>query len=551
MKRWFKWSLAGLLLNALVFCSNLWATQPDLVLMITVDQLRGDFARRIEDRLSPAGFRYLLDNGTVYLNAHYSHLLTSTAAGHATLMTGADTPQHGMAGNEWFDMATRRELYNTEDRDYPVLDKPAEPAEGRSPRNLLSPTIADQLVAASEGKSRVFSASLKDRGAIIPAGQSGKAFWYSKTTGKFVTSSYYYPEYPDWVIRWNDAGHADRYRNQRWELLLDRDQYVFRDRDERWFEKPEGLLDTTFPHPLGNPDSKAFYSSLRSTPMADQLLLSFVKTWVEAENIGGNGQTDLLAVSFSATDYIGHDFGPNSLEAEDNLLHLDRTLQELFRFLDQRVGLDRTLVVLASDHGVAPAPERMARLGAPAQRHHPIEFMRQANALLRDRFNIDSDLAIAFFKPGVYLDTREIEALGLDLAEVERALAAEFMQMPGFSAAYSRSDLLAGTMPDTIHANMAARSVHPARSGHIIVVQDPFWFLASEPEDNAATHGSPYAYDTHIPIMLAGPGIRQQRMVVPVEARDLAPTVCKFLDIAPPPDATGQLLPGLESPGPD
>lgn len=551
MKRCFKLSLVGLLLNVFMFCSNLWAIHPDLVLMITVDQLRGDFARRIEGRLSPAGFRYLLDNGTVYLNARYSHLLTSTAAGHATLMTGANTPQHGMAGNEWFDLATRREMYNSQDSNHPILDEPAEPGEGRSPRNLLSPTIADQLTAASNGGSRIFSASLKDRGAIIPAGQSGKAFWYSKTTGKFVTSSYYYPEYPGWVVRWNDAGHADQYRNQSWDLLLDRGRYVFRDRDERWFEKPEGLLGTTFPHPLGNPDSEVFYSSLRSTPMADQLLLSFVKAWIEAENIGGTGQTDLLAVSFSATDYVGHDFGPDSLEAEDNLLRLDRTLQELFRFLDQRVGLDRTLVVLASDHGIAPAPERMARLGTPARRHHPIKFMQRANTFLRTRFRIDSDLAIAFFKPGVYLDVKEIEALGLDLVEVERALAAEFMQMPGFTVAYSRSDLLAGSVPDTFHAKMAAHSIHPTRSGHVIIAQDPFWYLASEPEANAATHGSPYAYDTHIPIMIAGPGIRQQRVVAPVEARDLARTVCKYLDIAPPSDATGQLLPGLDSPEPD
>lgn len=546
MKRCFKLSLVGLLLTGMLYCGNLWATQPDLVLLITVDQLRGDFARRIEDRLAPDGFRYPLEHGTVYLNAHYTHLLTSTAAGHAALMTGANTPQHGMAGNEWFDLSTRRAMYNTEDRDHPILGETEIPGEGRSPRNLLSPTIADQLVAASDGKSRIFSASLKDRGAIIPAGQSGKAFWYSKTTGKFVTSSYYYPEYPEWVVRWNNAGHADQYRDQNWELLLDRDRYVFHDQDDRWFEKPEGLLGRTFPHPLGNPDSKAFYSSLRSTPMADQLLLSFVKEWIEAENMGSEGQTDLLAVSFSATDYVGHDFGPNSLEAEDNLLRLDRTLQELFRFLDQRVGLDRTLVVLASDHGVAPAPERMARLGSEAQRHYPAQFMLRANTSLRARFEIDSDLAIAFFKPGIYLDDIRLEALGLDLVEVERALAAEFMQMPGFSAAFSRSDLLAGILPDTDRVKMAAHSIHPNRSGHVILVQDPFWYLSSDPEGNAATHGSPYAYDTHIPVVIAGPGITRQRVITRVDPRGLAATVCKYLGIASPSDATGQILPGLE-----
>jgi len=545
MKPRFKLTLALLFLHALIHCGPLFAKQTDLVLMITIDQLRGDMPWRVEERLGPAGFRYFFDHGTVYANAYYEHLVTTTAAGHATLATGAGIPQHGIAANEWYDALSRQPVYNTEDREHPVLGVKAPVSEGRSPRNLAASTFGDELVRVSGGKSRVFSVSIKDRGAIIPGGQLGKAFWYSKTTGKFVTSTYYYPEYPLWVVRWNAADHAGHFRDKNWDLLQDRETYIFRDQDDRWFERPDGGLGRTFPHSLANPDDEVFYSALRSTPMGDQLTLSFLKALVTAEWVGSKGHTDLLAVSFSATDYIGHDFGPYSLEAEDNLLRLDQTLQELLRFIDDRVGLENTLVVLSSDHGVAPAPEYMTRMGISAERHQPQQFMSRANAALRARFNTNSDLALAFLKPGIYLDEPTIESLGLKLVEVERELAAEILKIPGFSNAFSRSDLLAGVMQDTHQARLAANSVHPVRSGNVILAQDPFWFLSSEPEGDAATHGSPYNYDTHVPIMLAGPGIGNNRSNSKVSPRDLAPTISDYFGIPAPSRATGTPLPGL------
>jgi len=548
MKPRFNLTLALLFLHAVIHCGPLLAKQPNLVLMITIDQLRGDMPWRVEERFSPGGFRYFFDQGTVYVNAHFEHLVTTTAAGHATLVTGANTPGHGIAANEWYDTLSHQPVYNTEDHEHPVIGVKAPANEGRSPRNLASSTFGDELVSASAGKSRVFSISIKDRGAIIPGGQLGKAFWYSKTTGEFVTSTYYYPQYPPWVTRWNAADHANQYRDKSWTLLQDRETYIFRDQDDRSFEKPDGSLGRTFPHALANPDDKVFFSALRSTPMGDQLTLSFLKALVTAESLGSKGHADILAVSFSATDYIGHDFGPNSLEAEDNLLQLDQTLQELLGFIDAEVGLENTLAVLSSDHGVAPAPEQMALLGLTAKRHQPQQFMAQANAALRARFNTHSDLAVAFLKPGIYLDEPEIESLGLDLAEVERALAAEILKVPGFSMAFSRSDLLAGVLPDTYRTRLAANSIHPVRSGNVILVQDPFWFLSSEPEGDAATHGSPYNYDTHVPIMLAGPGIGNNRSNRKVLIRDLAPTISAYLGIPAPSGASGTLLPGLLDP---
>jgi predicted AlkP superfamily pyrophosphatase or phosphodiesterase len=545
MKSSFKCIGLLICLCAAFYGSPLSARQPDLVLMITIDQLRGEMPRRFEQRLGPAGFRYFFDHGTVYPDAHFKHLVTSTAAGHATLFTGAHTPEHGMAGNDWYDISRRQRVYNTEDRQHPVLGVPAAPAEGRSPRQLTSSTVGDELVKASGGKSRVFAVSLKDRAAIIPGGQLGKAFWYSDETGRFVTSTYYYPVYPQWVIDWNAAGYTEQLRNQNWELLRDRGSYVFRDHDDRWFEKPAGMLGRTFPHPLANPDDLEFYSALRSTPMADQLTLSFVKALVEAENIGSAGHTDMLAVSFSATDYIGHDFGPNSLEAEDNLLRLDQTLQELLGYIDEQVGLDNTLVVLSADHGVATAPERMAAMGAPVERTSTQSAMQRGNRALRARFAIESDLVIAFVGQRIYLDESTIRDSGIDLAEAERALAEEITRVPGYYAAFGRSDLQSGALPDTELVKLAARSMHPLRSGHVIVVQDPFWYMSDEPEGNAATHGSPWAYDTHVPIMIAGPGILNQRVVTRVAPSDIAPTISAYLEIPRPSGATGNLLPKL------
>jgi len=539
------WLTALTLASLLSTTPLLAADPPQLVLFVTVDQLRGDMPTRYLDRLAPGGFRYLLDNGTVYRNAHYQHLVTTTAAGHATLSTGSNTPQHGIASNEWFDVDTMQPVYNTEDIRHPVIGVPGDLEKGRSPRNLTSSTFGDELLIANNGKSRVFTVSIKDRAAILLGGRLGKAYWYSRTTGKFVTSAYYTDHYPDWVNRWNAQGHADQYRNKSWELLLEPGSYVFRDQDDRWFEKSPRNLGRTFPHKLSDVRPEDYYSSLRYVPMGDELTLAFVQELVIREKVGQLGHTDILAVSFSVTDYIGHAYGPNSLEAEDNLLRLDRTLQKLFQFIDQQVGLDNTLVVLTSDHGVSPAPEYAAEKGFDAQRQNMPLLMQQLNTTLQQRFNTHSDLAIAFYMPGIYLDVKTIRKLGLEVSAVERELAAEILKTPGFSLALTKTDLMAGRVPDTDAARRATRAFHPRRSGNVILAQDPFWYLASSPNGDATTHGSPYNYDSHVPIMMAGPGIGKGTVDQQVAPSDVAPTISAYLGIAPPSGSTGTPLPGV------
>ena len=530
------------LLTGLALAGPVQAAKPDLVLMITVDQLRGDMPWRLRDRFGSGGFRYLMDQGSSYTNAYLSHAVTITAAGHATLATGGNTPEHGMAANKWFDSDARRPVYCTEDPNHPLIGERPGTSAGRSPANLTSSTIGDELVLASGGKSRVFSVSTKDRSAIIMGGRSGQAWWYSTSTGQYVTSTWYTDAYPDWVADWNKARPADRFKGGAWTLLHDRSSYIFAEQDNREFEKGEGVYGRTFPHTLDFGDDYTFYSVLRYSPMADELTLDFVRELVKAEKIGQRGHTDLLSISFSATDYVGHAFGPNSLEAEDNLLRLDRTLDELLRFIDRKVGLDKTLVVLSADHGVAPAPEHMAAMGFSAERHQPREFMAQANLALREHFGVEQDLAIAFWKPGIYLDRKAIDSLGLQAAEVERVLARKIMRTDGFTLALTRSDLMAGSIPGTEMARRVQASFHPARSGDVLLVHDPFWYLSEDPQGNAAMHGSPYTHDTHVPIMMAGPGIARTVVHRQVAPRDVAATLSTYLGISPPSGSVGKPL---------
>lgn len=517
--------------------------RPRLVLQITIDQLRGDMPLRFKDRFGSKGFRYLMDRGVNFSNAHYRHSTTFTAVGHATLYTGGYAAQHGFAGNDWYDQATGKRVYCVEDDRHALIGKQPKAHKGTSPRNLSSTTIGDELVISSGGTSRVFAVSIKDRGAIIPAGHLGKAFWYSKGTGTFVTSTYYYDAYPAWVKAWNAAGHADRYKDKQWTLLQDRARYVYGNADDRPFEKSYKKLGRTFPHPLGNNEKpKDFYSSLRFTPMGDALTLDFVKELVAQEKVGQGAATDVLSISFSATDYLGHAFGPNSLEAEDNLLRLDQTLADLFAFIDRTVGLDKTLIVLSSDHGIDAIPEYKKSLNFDAGRHDPKKFVEQVNTALRQRFNTDKTLVSAFWNPSLYLDLEAVKALGVDVSVVERALVDEILKVPGIALAMTRTDLLSGRIMSTPITRKVQRAFHPKRSGNVLIVQDQFWYLYPKAGAFAAMHGSPYEYDTYVPILVAGPGLAAQRVSRPVGPEDIAATIAAHLGIKAPSGSVGRPL---------
>ncbi len=519
--------------------------RPKLVLQITIDQMRGDMPMRYVERLGEGGFRYLIEKGTHYINAHFAHADTETPVGHAALFTGTIPAHNGIVAGNWLDRDVGRIVYNVEDDRYPEVGKEAKKGKGRSPKNLLSSTIGDELRINNNGRSRVFSVSIKDRGAILPGGHMGKAFWFSKSNGEFVTSTYYYEEYPDWVKQWNSRRLADRYKETSWELLHDGASYMFGEMDDRPFEQDYFGMGRTFPHPFPS-DSPYFYAALSLTPPGDELTAEFAKALITNENLGKDNYPDLLAVSFSATDYIGHIWGPSSLEAEDNVLRLDRILEDLFNFVDTQVGLDNTLIILSADHGMCEAPELMESWGFEVGRltSETIEKGRIRNAI-EDRLGIPGKVIEFYQHPYVYLDESEIAKTGYTVAQIEKVVADEILKIPGFMAAVTRTDLVNGTLAPTRLNKMIQYNFHPKRSGHIHVVAEQFWYFAYEMDDVtrlAAIHGSPWKYDTYVPLFFAGLSIPPQTIARPVTPYDIAATIAAYLRIKPPSGSIGEPL---------
>ncbi len=350
---------------------------------------------------------------------------------------------------------------------------------------------------------------------------------------------------------WNAAKPADAFKGKSWELLKDRATYVHGTMDDRHYEADLKPLGRVFPHRLGE-DSKYFYLLLTLTPIGDMLTLDFAKALVENERLGQNddGVPDYLQISFSSTDYIGHLFGPSSLETEDNILRLDRTLADLFQFIDEKVGLDQTLIVLSGDHGAPEAPEYMASLGLSTGRF-AFDWFKTEGPLteaLQKKFGRD-DLISGHSHPYLYLNLAAVAEAGLDVAEVERFVAGELIKIPGIAYALPRSDLLAGRITESPIQNQIRRSFHPTRSGNIHMIPEQYWFLHSTEEAEkmgigsiAAIHGSPWAYDTFVPIFFAGHGVPAQAIARRVAPTDIAAVITAYLGVKPPSGSVGQPL---------
>jgi len=531
------------LLGLLVFSAN--AEKPKLVVQITIDQMRGDFPMRYKDRLGEGGFRYLMEKGTHYANAHYQHADTETPIGHAALFTGTYPAYNGIVAGSWYDVARGKLIYNCEDDRFPMIGQPEKEGTGRGPGNLLSSTVGDELVLSNDGQSRVFSVSIKDRGAILPAGHTGKAFWYSKGDGRFVTSTYYYKDYPDWVKQWNDAKWADRYKDKSWTLLHDASTYVYGQKDDRPYEVDTFGLGITFPHQTKG-DSESFYASLIVMPFGDELTANFAKTLIKKEQLGQGKQTDFLAVSFSVTDYVGHFYGPSSLEAEDNILHLDRLLADFFQFIDEEIGLDKTLIIVSSDHGMCETPEYMESLGFDVGRLTAATITKGVvKKALQERLGVPDDVIRLYEHPYIYLNEEEIEKTKYSVSEIETVVAEEIVKIPGIRAAVTRTALQTGVFPANALNVKIENNFHPQRSGHVHVIADQFWYFYYEmepPSAIAATHGSPWTYDSYVPIFFVGHGVPAQRIARLVTPYDIAVTLSTWLEIKPPSASIGTPL---------
>jgi len=531
------------------------ADKPKLILQITVDQLRGDLPTRYYDRLGEGGFRYLWESGIVYRNAHHAHANTETIVGHATLATGAHPSNHGMVGNLWFDRETGFTTYNVEDPNYRLLTagasvdanteidptQRAARSDGRSPAALLVTTFSDELRSNTGGEAKVVGVSVKDRGAISMAGHSGTAYWFSKAGGEFVTSNYYLDRYPDWVSTFNSTKPAQQFAGKNWELLHRQENYLFGESDDRAWETDVGGFGRVFPHSYGDGSSPYFTTWLTLSPAGDELVLDFAKQALVEEQLGMDAVTDYLSVSFSSTDYVGHVFGPSSLEAEDNILRLDRTLADLFAFVDREVGLENTLIVLSADHGGPDAPGYLKSLGIPAGYVDPKSWEKEsAIARIKASFNIKGELIETYEHPYLYFSADVKNDKQIDQEVLEAAVVEELSRFQGVSLAVSSSALRRGNLPDNALYRSVINNFNSKRSGEVFIVFEPNWFINDfDGLTVASTHGSPWNYDTYVPVVFAGAGVNAQIVDRAVQTVDVAATLSAYMGIKPPSGSVG------------
>lgn len=524
------------------------ARPPKLVVAILIDGLGQHQVARFADRYGEGGFRRLLNEGAWFNDARYGHSTTITAVGHGTWLTGAYPYRHGMISNDWYDRKTKKVVYCTEDPTSKFLGELTKEHQGTSPRNLLVTTVGDELRAATAMKSRVYAVSLKDRGAILPAGRLGTAFWYSAQTGRFITSDYYRQELPAWWLEY----HLDKPQNQwfgkEWTPLLGDDAYEGTLEGQPHIRSYKGL-GKQFPHKAtGGKEAPGpdYYGAIEGTPFGHEYLADFAKTLIAQEGLGKNpaGVPDLIAVSFSSHDFINHLFGPESKESADDLLRLDRVLADFFRFLDGWTGPDGTLVALTADHGFSPSPEYWREvMKTDGGRIVASEMLKKLNEHLGVKFGLGK-YAVAWRMPTLWLDYDLIDERKLGRAAVE-AEAAQFLSaIPGVSAVFTRTQLAEGRVPHTRVGTLVSRSWHPALSGDLLLIpKDGYFFIDGVLQSFAAMHGTPWTYDARVPVMfMGGPWVRKGKFLQAAEPADIAPTLAEILNVPPPSGSEGRAL---------
>ncbi len=415
---------------------------------------------------------------------------------------------------------------------------------GRSPAALLVTTFADELRANSGGRGKAVGVSIKDRGAISMAGHSGTAYWFSKASGEFVTSTYYHEQYPVWVDAWNERDLAQQYAGAEWRLLHGQETYLFGDSDDRPWETDLAGFGRIFPHRYGDGQSPHYTTWLTLSPAGDELVLEFAKAALLGEQLGNDAVTDYLSVSFSATDYVGHIFGPSSLEAEDNVLRLDLTLAELFAFVDAEVGLANTLIVLSADHGAPDTPGYLNSLRIPAGYVEPDSWDREAAIeRIKRRFDISGEIIETYEHPYVYFSAAIKNDERIDQEQLEAAVVEELASFPSVSLAVSSSALRRGDLPDTDLYRAVVRNFQSKRSGDVFIIFEPNWLINEfEGLTVASMHGSPWRYDTYVPIVFAGAGLMADKIDRRVHTIDVAATLAEYMSIKPPSGSVGEPL---------
>jgi len=491
--------------------------RPKLVVVVVIDQFRADYLERYRDQFGEGGFKLFLDHGAYFTNCHYNYVNTHTAPGHATLLTGTYSSGHGILANEWWDPKQKKMVTSVQDEATKLVGI-ASNAPGSSPHNLLADTLGDELKLATQGKSRVFGISLKDRASVLPAGFAGNgAYWIDSKSGAWVTSTYYRSELPKWVQDFNDGKHAEKYLNLEW-------------------KDASGKVLRTTNVQSGKQD---FYGVVGATPFANDYEFDFARDLITYEKLGSGPATDLLIVSLSANDILGHKVGPDTPEMQAMALALDHQLAGFFDFLGRQLGLANVWITLSADHGVAPVPAVAAKLHIPAL------------ALSSDKMEakLNSDLS-AKLTPGhptkfiedfgftiLWLNDEALSAAKVKEEDAERMVGEALKQM-GMRGYYTRSQLARGDVPNTSVGLKYANSYSPHGGWYLMAVPPPYVLF----EESGTDHGSPYTYDAHVPLLFYGIPFQPGTYRTSVEPVDMVETLASLLGINAPTHAVGRVL---------
>ena len=512
--------------------------QPKLVVGVVIDQMRYDYLYRFEALYGSNGFKKLMNEGSNFTFAHFNYVPTYTGPGHSCLYTGTTPYFNGVISNDWYDKETKKMVYCVSDKSVNTLG--ANDKKGQmSPHLLQSTTITDQLKLATNGKSKVISISLKDRAAIMIGGHmADAAYWYDSDCGNYITSTYYMKRLPEWVVAFNNEKRADRYLSLEWETSYPIEKYVKTLPDAQAFETDvfsEGK--TTFPHSFKNVPVKEKYDVLRTTPFANDLQYDFIRAAIKNEKLGKHDNTDFLAISFCASDYIGHDYGPNSVEVEDLYVKLDSLIANMINYLDNSVGKGKYIFFLTADHAVAPSPDYGIEKRIPGGWFNP-KVVKDSLFSFTEREYHNKNLIESFSNLQIYFNRQVIAELNLNLDNLENVYANYLRgNFPIITQIFKRADLEKQIASRTNH-NFFLNGFNPARSGDVVFgLQQGYIF--EEAGEVASSHGTLYSYDTHVPLIFYGWHIPAQTVNTHVYTVDIAATIADLLKIQEPSASMG------------
>ena len=514
---------------------------PKLVVGIVVDQMRYDFLTRFADQFGETGFNRMMREGYNAKEHHYSYAPTFTGPGHASIYTGTTPAHHGIISNGWYDVITDTSTYCAGDKTVMGVGSTSSLAQ-MSPRKMITTSMCDELKLFSNQRSKTIGVSIKDRGAILPAGHSTDgAYWFiGGTEGNWITSTYYRESLPSWVEKFNSTRKVDEYLSTPWDLLLPASEYASSLPDNNPYEGAFiGGVRPTFPYQLDSLAAKnGNYDILKAVAWGNSLTLDFAKAAISGESLGTDDHCDFLAMSFSSTDYIGHQFGPQSREAHDAYLRLDIELGEFFTYLDETVGMGEYIVFLTADHGAVQVPSHLEKLKIPSGYWNPGNMIEDTKAMLVRRFG-EGDWVENYSNDHFFLNRALIHQKGLDAENVQRAIANFVLNYDGVHNALTRSDLLLPNKVDGL-ATLIKNGYHPKRSGDVVLIIEPGWLQYST--RTGSSHGSAHAYDTHVPFLIYGPGVNQGASYTRTHIRDIAPTICALLGIQMPNGTSGKVM---------